>query len=104
MEMAEYIMQVLKTNLPVVWSWGFNSPIVVENGLRFNVEGFKHTGKVEIVYMGGKDLFDVMIINSDGSVKETIEDVYLDQLVDVIDRRVELVDDYQEKVKETYMI
>ena len=37
MEMAKYIMQILRSQLMVMWSWGFNSPIAIENGLRFKV-------------------------------------------------------------------
>ena len=41
MEMAGYIISILRTQLMVVWSWGFNSPIAIENGVRFKVQGFR---------------------------------------------------------------
>ncbi len=104
MEMANYILSIFKTNVFVVWSWGFNCPVAVENGLMFNVQGYKHTGKVEILYNEGKDLFEVKIINRDGTIRESIEDVYFDQLIDIIDNRVELTEDYKSKVEETYPI
>ena len=50
MEMAKHIMQIFKAHLMVVWSWGFHKPTVLENGLRFNVQGFKFRGVVEVVY------------------------------------------------------
>lgn len=55
MEMAQYILSILRTQMCVVWSWGFHKAIAIE----------------------------------DGSVHEEHTDVYLDNLVDVIDRAVE---------------
>ena len=102
MEMANYILQILKTQLGIVFSWGFNSPRKINNGLRFNVQGFLHTGLVEVVYNESRDLFEVRTINKDGSVKQEVEDVYFDCLVNVIDGLVERCKNYSEKVKETY--
>ena len=41
MEMAMYIMRILKSQLMKMWSWGFNSPTALDNGLQFKVNGFK---------------------------------------------------------------
>ena len=103
MEMAKYIMQILKTQIMVVWSWGFNSPIAIENGLRFKVQGFKFKGIVEVVYNEGQDLFDVSFIKA-GKVVEKVDGVYFDMLVSVIDYYVEKTSDYEKRVKETYSI
>ena len=102
MEMANYIINILKTNLPVIMSWGFNNPIGLENGLRFSVNGFKHKGNVVVRYNEGMDLFDVEIITSENEVIETIDGVYFDQLIEVIDNRVELVENYDQAVKNEY--
>ena len=98
--MAEYILTILRSQLMVVFSWGFNSPtrLPEDRGLRFNVEGFKYTGAVEVIYIEGKDLFDVIL--TDNGTK--IEDVYLDNLVSVIDGLVERTDNYQQRVEEEY--
>ena len=48
-------------------------------------------------------MLDVKLIKS-GKVVETVEDVYLDSLVDVIDYRVEKVDNYKQRVIKTYSI
>ena len=103
MDMAQYIMSILKTKLMVVWSWGFNSPMAIPNGLRFKVQGFKFRGVVEVVYNEGKDLFEVSFIKR-GKVVEVITDVYLDMLVDVIDNKVEKTADYKERVEQTYSL
>lgn len=96
--MADYIMQILQTQLMVVLSWGFNNPIALtgNRGLKFDVNGFLYQGTVEVIYNEGSDLFDVII----GMMR--IEGVYFDQLVDVIDGEVERVENYKDKVKQTY--
>ena len=101
MEMVQYIMSILKAKLMVVWSWGFNSPMAIPNGLRFKVRGFKFRGVVEVAYNESKDLFEVSFIKR-GKVVEVITDVYLDMLVDVIDNKVEKTADYKERVEQTY--
>ena len=104
MEMANYIMQILKTNLGIVFSWGFNSPKAINNGLSFFVQGFLHRGEVEVTYNEGRDLFEVRTFNADGSIKDVSEDVYFDSLVNVIDGMVERCENYKAKVKETYSL
>ena len=101
--MANYIMQIFRAYAMVVFSWGFNTPTAIANGLRFKVQGFKFKGTVEVVYNEGTDLFELKLIKN-GKVVETVEDVYLDSLVDVIDYRVEKVDNYKQRVIKTYSI
>lgn len=87
MEMANYIISILKMNLNTVLSWGIHDIFGYENGLEFKVQGFKFTGWVSITYNEGTDLFDLSFQNKKGV--EKIEGVYVDGLVDVIDRHVE---------------
>lgn len=100
MEMAKYILQILRSQPIVVFSWGFHNPQRLPNdkGLRFCVQGFKYTGTVEVVYIEGKDLFEVVL--TDNGTK--VEDVYLDCLVRVIDGLVERTDNYKQSVEEEY--
>jgi hypothetical protein len=88
--MAEYILQILRSQLIVVFSWGFHKPQQLPNdkGLSFIVDGFKYQGKVQVIYNEGADLFEVHLDNG-----EIVEDVYLDQLVGVVDGMVERMDD-----------
>ena len=99
--MAEYIMTILHSQLMVVFSWGFNSPkrLPDDKGLRFNVEGFKYSGVVEVIYNIGSDLFEVHL--SDGT---KVEDVYLDNLVEVIDSLVEKTLNYEQRVQQEYAL
>lgn len=101
--MAKYIMSILKTQLMVVWSWGFHNPVAIENGLRFKVQGFKFRGVVSIVYNEGSDLFDLSFIKRNKVVK-SIEGVFFDMLVDTIDDYVERTPDYEQRVKREYSI
>lgn len=100
--MAQYILQIFKHYLSIVWSWGFNSPMAIPNGLRFRVQGFLHKGWVEVVYNEGTDLFEVRILEKNGFIKQKEENVYLDCLVNVIDGLVEHTSDYKERVENEY--
>jgi hypothetical protein len=104
MELAKYILSILRTELMVVFSWGFHGAKVIENGISFLVQGYKHTGRVEVVYDEGWDLFNVRTINRDGTLKEEQEGIYADGLVDCIDRLVEKTDDYKERVRRDYSL
>jgi hypothetical protein len=95
-------MNILKTQLMVVYSWGFHQPIAIENGLRFNVAGFKFKGIVEVNYNKGCDLFDIKFIK-DNVVIKSIDGVFLDALIDVIDNYVEKTTDYEQRVEAEYL-
>lgn len=101
--MAKYILSIFKTQLMVVWSWGFHNPVAIENGIRFKVQGFKFKGIVEVVYDEGWDLFNVRFIKG-GKVIDTVEEVYFDTLVETIDNYVEKTTDYKERVMAEYSI
>ena len=103
MEMAKYIMSILKTQLMVVWSWGFHQPVAIENGLQFRVQGFKFRGVVSIVYNEGSDLFDLSFIKHNKVIK-SIDGVFFDMLVDTIDDFVEKTADYEQRVAAEYPI
>ena len=103
MEMAKYIMTILKTQLMVVWSWGFHDPVAIENGLQFKVQGFRFRGIVEIIYNEGSDLFDLSFIKA-GKVIKLIDGVFFDSLVEVIDDYVEKTTVYEKRVAAEYSI
>lgn len=99
--MAEYILQILRSQLMVLFSWGFHRPTALPDnrGLAFKVDGFKYKGMVKVIYNIGADLFEIHL--DDGSIEE---DVYADQLVNVIDGMVERCDNYDKHISETYSI
>lgn len=87
----------------IVWSWGFNSPKAIANGLSFKVQGFKFKGSVEVIYNEGTDLFDISFVKR-GKIVEVVEGIYIDQLVNVIDSQVEKVNNYNERVEAEYSL
>ena len=97
MEMAKYILSVLKTNLMVFYSWGSHNFYALNNGLQFNVQGFLFKGKVRITYNEGSDLFTVEFVKRT-KVAKSFTDVYVDSLIDLIDREVEYGDYYKKTV------
>ena len=99
--MVEYILAILRSQLMVVFSWGFHKPQRLPNdaGLAFMVDGFLYQGRVEVVYNDGADLFEVRL--SDGRIET---DVYADCLVNVIDGMVERCKDYDNRVSEEYSL
>ena len=104
--MAEYILSILRMELMVVFSWGFHRPTALpdDKGLAFKVDGFKYKGWVFVKYNEGKDLFDIELCGNDMTIISVIEDVYFDQLVNVIDHAVERTSDYVKQVKKLYNI
>ena len=102
MSMALYILQILRTDLMVVFSWGFHAPRAINDGLSFLVAGYKFNGKIIVKYDDGADLFNVRFEGK--PYIAPIEGIYIDQLVDVIDGAVERTDDYQERVKNQYSL
>ena len=102
LDMGGYILSILKSQPTILMSWGFQSPAMVRLGLRFKVSGFKLKGTVEIKYNEGADLFDLTFYNADGTVHNTLDGVYFDELVEVIDLEVERVENYKERVSEEY--
>ena len=101
--MAEYILQILKMQLGIVFSWGFHCPIAIPNGLRFEVDGFKFCGSVEVQYNEGTDLFDISYIKN-GNILDKTEGVFFDMLVNTIDLYVERTANYEQRVKQEYSI
>jgi hypothetical protein len=102
LEMARYIWSILKTQLTIIMSWGIDpgSIKVVDLGIQFHVQGFKHTGYVKVALNEGKDLFEISLLSDDGECVKFLDEVYLDMLVDTIDQAVERTEDYEERLTE----
>lgn len=102
-EMGRYIWKILISGGPKTMSWGIDPATLktIPNGVKFHVQGFKHTGYVEITYDEGSDYFIVAFVKDDK--REVVEDVAFDELVDVIDRHVEYTgEDYNDRVIKEY--
>ena len=106
LKLAGYIWSILKTQPVIVMSWGVDIDTIkpVKSGLEFHVQGFKHTGMVQIILDEGKDLFEIHLIPDSEGERKIIEDVYFDMLVSIIDENVEKTDDYEKRISDTYDI
>ena len=105
LQIAKEIWGVLRTAPNILMSWGLDPDTVgvIESGLKFHVQGFMHTGTVEVKLNQGEDLYEIYLYEESGEIKESHTDIYVDQLVDTIDRAVEYTgSDYEKKVDETY--
>ena len=104
LQIAKEIWSVLRTAPAIIMSWGLNPDTIksVECGVQFHVQGFKHTGNVEVKLNEGADLYEIYLYDDSGQLKESHTDIYVDQLIDTIDRAVEYTDDYEKKVEEAY--
>ena len=106
LKIAEYIFEIFKSNLPVVWSWGIDpaSIQVIDLGVKFHVQGFKHKGNVQVVYNEGEDLFEVSLIDENDITVKTIESIFLDNLISVIDENIEKCENYENRICQEYGI
>jgi len=82
-------------------SWGFKNPTIVENGLEFQVSGLIHKGWVK-VNRNMTGLFNIEIIGKKNTVKYSLEDVHLEELIKVLDLQIERVDNYSEVISKMY--
>ena len=105
-EMANYIFSIFRTNPFVVMSWGIDPKTVktIELGLEFHVQGFKHTGLVRVTLNEGLDLFEVSLIDENDKIVNTIESIFVDNLICVIDDAVEKCENYEKRISQEYGI
>ena len=90
------LVEFLYAHQSKFWSWGPHNFVNIKNrGLRFNVQGHHHTGYVYL-FVNGSDLFDAYLTSTHGNIKEKIEDVYLDDLFSMLDKKIEYIDIYEE--------
>lgn len=89
MEKAKYILSILCFEVEKMMSWGFDEPRVIPDGIRFNVQGYVHKGKVEVIYNWGWDLYSVRLLSPKNELLKEIDMVYVDDLSELIDEKVE---------------
>lgn len=103
LEMARYIWKIVCMGGAITMSWGIDpsSLRMIENGVRFHVQGLKLRGFVEIVYDEGSDYFNLSFVKDENPTeRETVEDVTFDELVRVIDEKVEYTGtNYTEQIR-----
>lgn len=76
-------------SLPTVWSWGAHAWVHHKDKfLRFKTNGYLHKGHVYII-LGWDDTFTVILTTVKGKVISIDENVYVDELIQTINKRVE---------------
>lgn len=107
-EMGRYIWKIILSGGPISMSWGIDTRTLrlIDNGISFHVQGLKFTGIIEIIYDEGADYFNLNLVADDNTTKpEKLEDIAFDELVRIIDERVEYTGaDYMERIKREYKI
>ena len=105
-EIANYIFSIFRTNPFVVMSWGIDPKTVktIELGLEFHVQGFKHTGLVRVTLNEGLDLFEVSLIDENDKIVNTIESIFVDNLISILDSEIEKCENYEERISQEYGI
>ncbi len=96
---AEYVLSILKTDMVKIMSWGFCQPTLVEDGLRFHVNGLMHQGWVEVNYVESTDDFKVKLLTQDLKEIRCLDTVYFDMLIEIIDSSVEKTINYEQDVQ-----
>ena len=106
LRLAKYIWAILTSRPIILMSWGVDPKTVkaIELGLEFHVQGFKHQGLVRVTLNEGLDLFEVSLIDENDKIVNTIESVFCDNLVAVIDDAVEKTDNYEKSICEEYKL
>jgi hypothetical protein len=88
------ILDYFRMHTHLFWSWGANGFGNYNNkALKFKVNGHHHKGFVYIV-LNGLDLFDVYLTAKSGKIKETLNDIYLEDLFTILDERIEKLPEY----------
>ena len=83
----------------VIMSWGLHNKRVITDGVRFDVQGFKFTGEVKITFDFARSAETNLTSFKVQIGDEVTTGVTAEELIDFIDERVELVDNYEEAVK-----
>ena len=102
LELAMYIWRILRTQMTVIMSWGIDpsKARVITNGMEIHIQGFLHTGFLQITLNEGTDLFEITLLSENRETVKFIDGIYLDCLVDTIDRAVEKCDNYEHRVND----
>ena len=80
---------------PKVWSWGAHNWMNQSDLLlRFTVNGNLFKGYI-FIGVNGKDLFDCYLVNTNGFIKEEVYDIFIEDLIEMIDERVEKIKNYK---------
>ena len=90
--MQEFVSSISRTLKVITWgarNWTKMSDYL----LRVKVSAHRHKGYVYIA-VNGSDLFDIWLTDIKGNIKKTFTDIYLEDLIGVIDDEIERIPKY----------
>lgn len=88
-------LNVLSSQTPIIWSWGIRDFVrYKDQALAFKVSGYLFKGNV-VITLAANDTYTVHLINNRNRIIKKIEQIYFDQLVEVIDINVEKIPLYR---------
>ncbi len=93
-DMVELVNLIRRTIKSMSWGSRGWTRYPDDKALRFRVSGHLHKGLVFLT-VNGSDLFDIHLTNLKGEIKETVKDVYIEDLIDTIDGKVERIPAYK---------
>ena len=102
LELAMYIWRILKTQMTIIMSWGLDpsKARVIDNGMEIHVQGFLHTGFVQITLNEGTDLFEIKLLSEQRELVKFIDGIYLDCLINTLDENIEKCENYEQRISE----
>jgi len=87
-------LSVLKSAGYRLWSWGATKFTNVANlALAFRVRGRHFKGYVYIS-VNASDIYDVYLVNNRDRIIDVLNDIYVEDLFDTIDKRIEYIPEY----------
>lgn len=89
-----FLMLMLIAESNIVTSWGIDGLRLQKGAIVFNVQGHHFKGQVKISYDAGADLFNIAFLQGNITVGQR-KGVYVDELIDYIDKKVEYIEAYQ---------
>lgn len=83
------LMQIKSQDSNAFWAWGSKDMVALENGLQFKTSGMvKRKCIVQVIYDEGRDMYNVVfgrIRKFEWKIDHKVEQVFFDQLVQIID-------------------
>ena len=96
---ANEIVYLIRSSGSIMFSWGAESwTNVGGRGLAFRVNGLIFKGTVAIT-LNAMDYFDIDFIDMKGKLKKSVTDVFVGDLIEILDNNIENTENYQEDLK-----
>ena len=93
-DLSETMQVLAKTNPMIYWSWGVSAKYNYENkALVLKVNAHHHKGYV-VITLDYNDTYIVNIVKTSGRIVATYENVYFDCLQEIIDDKIERIQEY----------